>query len=55
MSEALTFSNSALNKFCVDHVMNGFKNQTLQTHCKSKDDDLGLQHDPAINAELVQG
>jgi len=31
MSEALTFSNSALNKFCVDHVMNGFKNQTLQT------------------------
>ncbi|XP_062147850.1 S-protein homolog 1-like [Alnus glutinosa] len=50
MSTGALICNSAMNKFSV-HVMNGFKNQTLQTHCQSKDDDLGLQLVP-VNGEF---
>lgn len=42
MSQPLITNSSVNRKFHV-HVINGFMNQTLETHCKSKDDDLGLQ------------
>ncbi|KAG2712057.1 hypothetical protein I3843_04G099800 [Carya illinoinensis] len=28
------------------HIINGFQNETLGAHCKSKDDDLGIQQIP---------
>ena len=37
---------SIMNK-CRVHVINGFStNETLEAHCRSKDDDLGLHHIP---------
>ena len=35
--------NAMLEKFHV-HILNGFKNNTLEAHCKSKQDDLGFHH-----------
>lgn len=38
-------TESLFNEFSVQ-IVNDFKNHTLEAHCKSKDDDLGLQHIP---------
>ncbi|KAJ0053343.1 hypothetical protein Pint_01607 [Pistacia integerrima] len=36
-------TESLFNKFSVQ-IVNDFKNHTLEAHCKSKDNDLELQH-----------
>ncbi|XVE78041.1 hypothetical protein DITRI_Ditri13aG0112300 [Diplodiscus trichospermus] len=36
----------SISNRCHVHVINGFSNQTLVAHCKSKDDDLGVRHIP---------
>lgn len=36
-------THAILEKFSV-HIINGFKNDTLEAHCKSKQDDLGVRH-----------
>ena len=46
----LVISNAFLNRYTV-HVINGLKNETLQAHCKSKDDDIGL-HQIDVNEQF---
>ncbi|KAJ0111752.1 hypothetical protein Patl1_01642 [Pistacia atlantica] len=38
-------TESIFNKFQV-FILNNFQNNTLEAHCKSRDDDLGLRHLP---------
>ncbi|KAJ4728388.1 Plant self-incompatibility S1 [Melia azedarach] len=47
----LPIANSLFNKFSV-HIINGLNNQTIDVHCKSRDDDLGLHHLP-VHGEFM--